>query len=167
LTEPKTKAHSFFSQFGLPLILIITLASAASIAQYSATAPKNPNSQQYQTSGNLNAIGITIQGDEVQNQTINWGTLAPGESRGISFTVQSQSNMPITLSHNESRWSPPDIGNYLKLSWNYTGPPIQSGQEIALTVTLTAPSTDEFTNYLIDNRVSSFSFDLTIYSVAT
>jgi hypothetical protein len=167
LTKPKIKAGSFFSQFELPLLLIITLAAATTLAGYSATTPKNPHAAQYQTNGNLNAIGITIQGDEVQNQTINWGPLTPGESKNVSFTVQSQSNMPIMLGHNESRWNPPGIGNYLKLSWNYTDQPLQSGQEISLTVTLTAPLTDEFEYYLIENRVNSFSFDLTIYSVAT
>jgi hypothetical protein len=125
-----------------------------------------PGNKQYPSYGQIYVTGIRIYGGDLQGNSIDWGILFLGSQKNVSFYVQSTSNIPITLALNTTEWMPTELGSYLRLSWNYTGEPIAPIQKISMTLSLTLPLSDELENYLINNSVSSFSFNIHISSMS-
>jgi hypothetical protein len=120
---------------------------------------------QYSSHGNVYVTGIQAQGGDLQNNSIDWGTIYAASSSSASFYVQSTSNLPIKLDYNTTDWAPQEIGLYLNLTWNYNQTQLEPNQETLLTFTLTAPRSEEFENYLLTNNVTAFSFNLNLYAV--
>jgi hypothetical protein len=147
--------------------------STATISSPSATILPTANPSptyalwgtQYQNSADIYVTGIQVQGGDLHGTSINWGTIYVGSSKNVSFRVQSTSNIPIKLSYNITNWAPSEIGSYLNLVWNYNETQIEPNQELLLTLTLTAPLSDEFENYLITNNITAFSFNLNVYAI--
>ncbi len=134
----------------------------------SPTQTLNPTPSPTQTpiptsEGHVYVIGINVFGGDLQGNTIQLNTLNEGESRNISFCVQSTSDEPITLSFWVTDWSPPELGSFLQITWDYNGFSINPNQTIMLTFTLTSSLSADFTNYIIDNNVTTFSFNLYIF----
>lgn len=106
-----------------------------------------------------------MQGGDLHGTSIDWGTMYVGSSKNVSFHAQSTSNVPIILDCNTTDWTPDGIGSYFNLTWNYNGTQIEPKQQILLTFTLSSAQSEEFENYLIDNGINSFSFNLNIYAI--
>jgi hypothetical protein len=103
------------------------------------------------------AVGLSVWRDEactVPVSSIDWGVLAPDESKNLVLILRSESNVPVTLSMNASGWNPPQAANYIQLSWNYNGVQLQPQTIIPVTFTLTVnPSV---------SGISSFSFEIVL-----
>ncbi len=123
-----------------------------------------PNEQNYSNNGYIYTTGVKIFGGELHGNAIQWTSIYAGESTNTSFFVQSTSNVPVTISFIVTNWSPPGIGSFLSLSWDYNGLPIYPNQTILVTLTLTSQSSDGFINYLINDNVTTYSFNLQITS---
>jgi hypothetical protein len=159
--------HNFFCRFGKTILLIILVVAVTSLVDLVFISPLNHSfiGLQYSNNGNVYVSGIVAQGQDLQNGSINWGTMHMGSSREVSFYVQSTSNEPIKIGYNTTEWAPPEIGSYLNIAWNYNETQVEPKQEILLTFTLTVPHTEEFENYIITNDIIAFSFNLNLYAI--
>jgi hypothetical protein len=70
-------------------------------------------------------------------ESIEWGTLSPGETKSYTVYVRNEGENNTTLNLNVHSWSPAEASNYLTVNWNYTGYPVKPGQVVAATLTLT------------------------------
>lgn len=119
---------------------------------------------------------ITTQNGERQ---FNWGTIYTGTQKTRSLYIESKSNTKITLNFTTDNWRFRDsegedvtslLVNYLglkeamNLKWNYTDTPIDPNAPIYITFTLKVSDNNSFINYLTDQGVTQFSFDIHIYA---
>jgi hypothetical protein len=115
--------------------------------------------------GNIRTIGVEAYWDldgENKTGTVEWGTIFPGLSKSIILYLKSVSNVETTLNLTAINWNPPQISDYLNLSWSYDGTPLEPGEVIQVTLTLSASSSNSLAQYLITNDVRSFDFDIDI-----
>jgi hypothetical protein len=91
----------------------------------------------------------------------------------VTLYVESISNVQTKLSLQTANWTffnsanevvsgPNETTPYLNLTWNYNNASISPGQIIPITLTLSVTDSPTFINFLADNRVTGFSFDITI-----
>jgi hypothetical protein len=64
------------------------------------------------------------------------------------------------LTLNLTDWSPPEISDYLTLTWDYNGTRLDPGEVILINLNVSAPSSDDFINYLVDNEIKNFTVDV-------
>jgi hypothetical protein len=64
------------------------------------------------------------------------------------------------LTLNLTDWSPPEISDYLTLTWDYKGTRLDPGEVILINLNVSAPSSDDFINYLVDNEIKNFTVDV-------
>jgi hypothetical protein len=115
--------------------------------------------------GNVITLGVEAYWDEnCENRTekVDWGMIWPGSSRNVTFYLRSISNVDARLSLNTRNWSPANVSDYMNLSWNYNGMPINRNQVVQVTLSLSASSSHPFINYVIANNIKEFSFDIII-----
>lgn len=117
--------------------------------------------------GNVITLGVEAYWDEnCENKTekVDWDLVWPGSSRNITFYLRSISNVDARLNLNKTNWSPANVSDYMNLSWDYNGTPINPHQVVQVTLSLSASSSYSFIDYLIDNNVKEFGFDIIIYA---
>lgn len=128
------------------------------------------------TVGNLVVLGYEAHGGDIimqgNNATLDWGTIRVGTSANRSFYLQSQSTTTTIPQLNTTDWifrnadnqpvTPPSV-NGIELNWTLNnGTQLAQRQEVYVTLTLTINSDDAFVNYVLDNNVKTFSFDIII-----
>ncbi len=126
--------------------------------------------------GTICAIDVKVYGgDIIQNGSqsyIDWGTVYPGTSTNRSFTILSNSSIEIipklellnvTFLNSEGENVTDPLNNYMSLTWNYNNTPLKPLQKSNVTLTLSISSSIDFFYFLINNNVTSFSFDIRIY----
>jgi hypothetical protein len=57
------------------------------------------------------------------------------------------------------------VENPLRLTWNYSGLPLNPKEQIFVVLTLEISSDSTFIDFIIDNDVKQFYFDITIKPV--
>lgn len=120
---------------------------------------------------------IRTTGVNASIQYIDWGTIYTGTLTNRSFYIQSQSNIETTLNLTAANWTfrdskgnnvtgslPMKPADAMNVTWNYTGALVSPGEKIYVTLTLWTSDDIRFINYLIDERVKEFSFDIHIYA---
>jgi hypothetical protein len=116
--------------------------------------------------GNIVALGY-----EVDNDTVDWGTIYVGTSTNRSFILKSISTKLTTPQMDTTNWTfrnaqdqlaPPSTVNSITLSWTVNDTSLAPNQEINVTLTLTVKYDQTFVEYLINNNVTTFSFDIII-----
>ena len=137
------------------ILILITYTLGLSLV--SQAFPAAQTSKTLSSTGTIQTIGVGVYTDFQCNtplSSIPWGTLEPGESQSVICYIKNEGASPSTLSMYASNWSPTSAENYLTLSWNYGGQPINLGDSVQVTFTLTvSPDIEGITN---------FSFDITI-----
>jgi len=132
----------------------------------------------------LHTTGVKAYGgdiiDENGEQYIDWGTVYPGTLTTRSLYLQSESSVKKALTFRtsnqaflnsegndvtESFPSDMDIEDAMNVTWNYDGTPLShEDSEIYVTLTLNVSSDIRFVEYLIGERMETFSFDIHIYA---
>jgi hypothetical protein len=87
----------------------------------------------------LKLVGIGVFSNvncTVPVSSINWGMLQPGQVENYSVYVQSESNVPITLSMYTASWSPSNASSYITVTWNYAAQTLQPHAVLPVTFTL-------------------------------
>jgi len=110
--------------------------------------------------GSVKAVGIGVYWDRAgtQNVTqIDWGTVSPGSTYGVSVFIKNIKNTNITMSMMTGNWVPASASKYLALTWNYTGQVIRPGEIFPYQFRLAVAS--NITN------VDTFGFDITITAI--
>jgi len=165
----KFKSNSFFrllrSSKRTILLMLITVLITIVISAVIAIGLYRIANIQVPSLGTVKALGVEAYWDrnlENKIETIDWGTIQPGSSKNVTLYLQSISNIKTTLYLDTTNWNPQNISDYMNLSWNYDGAPINPGEVTQVTLTLSASSSHSFVRYLIINDVEDFSFDITI-----
>jgi hypothetical protein len=85
-------------------------------------------------------------------QSIDWGMLSPGEEKNVTIYVRNEGESSTVLALDVYGWSPAEAPNYMTVTWNYSGAPVNSGQTVAIQLTLS-----------VDARISGITnFGVTI-----
>ena len=71
----------------------------------------------------------------------------------------------MILGLNVTGWTPAGIQNYIVISWDYNGTSLNLDQApLLVTVSLDVSSSGEFVDFIVENKVTSFGFDMTVYA---
>lgn len=148
-------------------LLLILVVSTATILISSAISIlfSNFHNLTLPTIGNIKTIGVEAYWDpnlENKTETIDWNAMWPGSTKNVTLYIRSVSNVKTNLHLNTSNIIPAAISEYLNLSWNYDGTPLNPDETIQVTLFLSVSTDDLFTRYLIANEVSAFSIDIHI-----
>lgn len=144
-------------------VVAITLLISSAISIWIS----NVSNIEIPTMGTVKTIGVEAYWDEnLENKTnaVDWGIIWPGSTKNVTFYLQSKSNVKIKLLLNTTNWNPPNISQYMNLSWNYNGTPIHPSEVVRVTINLSTHSSSSFIKYLIINDMKDFNFDLVIYA---
>jgi hypothetical protein len=89
-------------------------------------------------------------------QSIDWGTLSPGERKNVTICVRNEGESSTVLALNASGWTPTEAPNYMSITWNYSGSAVGPGQIMIIMLTLTVdPSINGITNFGVNIDVTS------------
>jgi hypothetical protein len=134
-------------------LVLYTLVLGALLPVMSATQTNKTISN----AGSVKAIGVGVYWDQACTNpvsSISWGILDPGSSVNKTVYIKNTGNNAATLSKATSNWSPSNASNYMTLSWDYNGQPINVNAVIQVKFTLSVSSTI--------SGITTFSFDITI-----
>jgi len=115
--------------------------------------------------GTVKTIGVEAYWDQnLKNKTevIDWDIIWLGSSKNVTIFLRSISNVKTLLQLNVTNWNPGNISKYMILSWSYNGTPVEPGEVIQVTITLSAPPSKPFIEYMLVNDVKEFTFDIVI-----
>lgn len=126
--------------------------------------------------GTIKTIGVKAYWDaNLTNETdkIQWGTIYLGSSNNVTIHVRSVSNYNTVLNLSTANWTfqnsnnatvqePANRSLYMDLTWNYNDTTVHPGDTIQTTLTLIVKYSFEFTEFLIENDVKGFNFDIMI-----
>lgn len=71
---------------------------------------------------------------------IDWGIIEPGTNKTVTLFVKNEGNWETTLSLQATKWSSPEAEQFLSLSANYQGQPVQTGEVIPVELSLSVES---------------------------
>jgi hypothetical protein len=152
-------------------VVLLTLIFSLLIVSWfsnSDSAPNGDYDRTVPTIGTISVQNLEIYGGDIKTEGdkvyVDWGELTLGASKKVSFYVKSTSNVDVELGLNVTNWAPAGIEDYIPISWNYNGTLLSPTQEILVTVNLQVPSNDHFMDFLVENAVTTFGFDITIYA---
>ena len=107
--------------------------------------------------GTITTVNVGVYSDSglTQNLTsIDWGTLAPGNSTTRTIYVKNTGTIPVTLSMTTTNWAPSNANTYLTLTWNRANYVLAVGSSVSATLTLTASASA--------GNLTTFSFNIVI-----
>ena len=128
------------------------------------------------TVGNIITLGYEVHGGDIRtvfgNQTLDWGTIYVGTSTNRSLILKSKSNTKTVPELNTTGWAfrnqqgqvvvPPTMDD-VTVNWTLNpSPPLDPNEETNATITLTVKYDATFVDYLINNNIATFSFDIII-----
>jgi len=129
------------------------------------------NDRTIPTTGTIYVKDLEIYGGDTKSESgkvyIDWGELTLGASKNATFYVRSTSNVDVELGLNVTNWTPGGIEDYLDIFWDYDGTLLSSGPNqvpLLVTVNLAVSSSGEFVDFIVENEVTSFGFDMTVYA---
>jgi len=177
-----TKLHSVFvflksSYKILFLVAIVAIISVASTTLVSILLSKSDSDVYLPSVGTIKTIDVEIYWDpngENKRETLSWDEIKIEKLDGdeiktktvnTTVYVKSVSNFRVTLNMFLTDWNPQAISEYITISWDYNGTLISPGEIIPVTMTLSASSSDDFINYLVENEIKRF--DVVIHFVAS
>jgi hypothetical protein len=114
--------------FAVAAVVLVGLCLAALL--YQARIP---------ASGVLKAVGLEVYEDQactVKLESIDWGLLAPGESKTITCCVKSSSTVDTELFLTSESWNPAVAAGFINVSWDREGTVLAAGTVAAAKLTL-------------------------------
>jgi len=169
-----------FLKHSYKILILVALVAVMSVAvsAWVAIMLSNSGSEIYLPSvGTIKTIGVeayedsdgvikqdSLSWDEIKIEKLEWDEIAVEPISTIVY-VKSVSNYRVTMDIFLSDWSPEEISDYLTISWDYEGEEMDPGQIVPVTLTLSAPSSDAFIDYILENAIQRF--DVSIHFVAT
>jgi hypothetical protein len=135
----------------------VIVVAAAGLFLTMITAGLLTSSQTVQSSGTITAVNVGVYTDSgcTQNCTsIDWGSMAPGNSTTITIYIKNTGTVPETLSMAASTWVPSNANTYLTLTWNRANYVLNPNTSVSATLTLAASSSA--------GSLTTFSFNIVI-----
>ena len=178
-----TQLHSFLrflkAQYKtILLVAIVAVISLAGSALISIMLMDIDSDVYLPTFATIKTIGVetyedqdgvvkqeTLSWDEITIEKLDWNEITV-EPVSSTVYVKSVSNFRVTMNIFLSDWSPEEISEHLTVSWDYDSETVlEPGEIIPVTVTVSAPSSDAFIEYILENEIQGFNF--AIHFVAT
>lgn len=133
----------------LPILFMVTLTMLAARETMLPETPSNIAS----AISTANEIAIYWNPNcSYPAQSINWGTMSPGETTNITIYVRNEGNATVILELTTANWNPQNAPEYLYFSTTPDHETIEAKKVAEVTLTLHAdPNT---------KNISSFSFDI-------
>jgi len=121
------------------------------------------------TTGEITVQGLEIYGGDIkytESETlyVDWGELTLGSSSNSSFNIKSTSNIDVELQLNVTNWTPLGIEKYIEISWDYNGTLLSPNTALWVSISLEVASGGDFIDFLVENEVTAFGFDMIIYA---
>ena len=119
------------------IITLVIIATALTLTTFAAisTSKNMPSSGTVITSANLGVYSNSQCTTPLDS--INWGTLTPGENTTKTIYVKNTGDgLSLTLSMAASNWTPAGVNGPITLSWNKENVRLQPGESVAATLTL-------------------------------
>jgi hypothetical protein len=161
----------------LVLVAIVAILSVAGSALVAILLSGSDSEIYLPSVGTIKTIGVetywdqngenkieALTWDEIKIEKNEWDEITM-EPISTTVYVKSVSNFRVTMNIFLTDWSPEEISDYLTVSWDYEGEEMDPGDIIPVTLTLSASSTDDFIDYILENNTQSFS--VSIHFVAT
>jgi hypothetical protein len=109
-------------------------------------------------------------------RVIDWGTVYPGTLTTRSFYIKNNGTTAVTLnltisnitfqnSTDQNVAEPLPVENPLRLTWDYNNTVLYRNDTVYVTLTLEISPDPRFIEYIINNDVKEFSFDIVITAV--
>jgi len=167
-TKSVTKLQSFFNRLKnsykiLILIAIVAIVSVGINSIVSSILIQSSSDVYLPSIGNIKTIEVEIYWDQDgtnPRDNLSWETIEPGQSLNTLVYVKSVSNFKVTLNLTLTDWSPPEITDYITISWDYDRTIVNPEEIIPVTITLAASSSKEFVKYLLVNEITGFNVDV-------
>ncbi len=128
--------------------------------------------------GTIHTINVEVYGGDLKELSndqkfLDWGTVYPGIMVNRTLNVTSRSNVDAMLIIKTMNWAfnnsqgkivkgPVNKTDYLTLKVSLNETLIHPNQTLELTLTLKVADSDDFIDFLIENDVKTFSFDICI-----
>lgn len=81
-------------------------------------------------------------------ESIDWGSLRPGEAKTVTIYVKNTGDDPITGSFTLMNWDPPEAADFISLEWDFGNVPLRPQRIRTTHFTLTvSPSIQNITNF--------------------
>ena len=147
------------------LILVVFVAVFSIVGtSLVLTMDSNSNGDYFLSSdGKVQTLGVEAYSDQtcgIEIEKISWDVLEPGGTINTTLYIKSVSNAPIFLDVNLTDWEPMELSNYIMLSSDYKNQPLNPNDVIEVTIMLSASSSDEFVDYLVQNQIQNFSVNV-------
>jgi len=127
--------------------------------------------------GNIHTLHVEVYGKDIKvregQKFLDWGTVYPGTLTNYTFNVTSRSNIQAKLIIKAINWTfynsqnqivkQTNETNYVILISTYNETLMDPKQTIQVILTLKVIHSDEFIDFLIENDIQTFSFDIRIY----
>lgn len=91
------------------------------------------------TSGIVATANLVLYNDPVRTiecQTINWGTMAPNETRTHALYIYNNGTIPLQLGLRNSNWNPLNANTYISVTWDRETTVIEPGATISAILSL-------------------------------
>ena len=139
----------------IPIALAIALLAYGYIDAIMHTTFSVPNKAR------VKGVGVSIWWDYNCTKTvdeIDWGTIEPNETKTTPLFFRSRSNVNVTLWLTTENWVPENATEYMNVSWNYTGDPLEPKTVMAIELYL------HVAHNVTGSGIDHFSFDIRIYA---
>jgi hypothetical protein len=147
------------------LTIIVVVAYTITLTTLVASVLRTNHNLLMPGLGNIVALGY-----KVDNNTIDWGTIYVGTSTDCAINLTSKSSTVTTPFLNYGDWKfnnisvPTSLVNNMRLNWSLSNDTrIAPNQKINVTLTLTIEYDPTLVDYLINNTITTFSFDIIIH----
>ena len=160
------------------LIIVVTLITVLLQTLISVWLSKNSNIS-LPSFGTIYTLQAEVYGGSLKElsngqKLIDWGTVYPGTTVNRTFNVMSKSNVEAKLIIKATNWifnnsrgeiveGPTNETDYMTLIASLNGTLMNPNQSLEVTLTLMVSDSSDFINFILENEVTSFSFDIHIY----
>ncbi len=104
--------------------------------------------------GTIKTVGVGVYEDSGCSSAVSfvdWGTVDPGSLKNVTMYLMNEGNVAVTLFMYADKWYPSDVSNYMTLSWDYDGQPVDPQEVVEITLTLsTSPVIEGITDFSFD-----------------
>lgn len=139
--------HSRLAAVGLAA-LVLTAVVIAAVVYFSFRV---------RTRGSIKTIGLNVYADAnatVGVDYIDWGIISPGGYAEVTLYFQITSNVPTNITMQTENYAPPTVEQYVSVSWDYDGLPLQPSEIQAITLRLDVSQSV--------TGITDFSFDIIV-----
>jgi len=145
--------------WGLTIATIVTILSIAFLS-FHAILGQSYTRLSIGNQGTVKATGVGVYLDPSCNNAtslIDWGIIEPNSAKNITLYIRNEGNIAVTLLLSADNWAPLNASNYMTLSWDYAGQPIDPQDVVQITLTLSISPDIE--------GITEFSFDVIINTI--